>query len=131
MIVIPEVPQNLTDWLQLVLVVGAVIAGARKWLVNPIIQRMDTHADEHRESREVRALVLKQLAPNGHEWELPAELQDKPLRDLVAKGILVAKRVEVKVDAHDAYSRAAVGLLNADREARGLPPLPQQQEGTR
>lgn len=130
MTVIPEVPQNLTDWLQLVLVVGAVIAGARKWLVNPIIQRMDAHAQEHQDGRDTRALVLKQLAPNGHEWELPADLQDKPLRDLVAKGIIVGRRVEAAVAVHDAYTRSTVGLLNTDREARGLPPLPPPPDGT-
>ena len=124
MTILPDPPANLADWLALIMLAGGVIAGARKWLVNPILKRLDDHAEDHDRGRELRALVIRQLAPNGHEWELPEELRDKPLRALVAKGIIVAKRTEAKVDAHDAFSREAVKLVNADREARGLEPLP-------
>ena len=109
---------------ELFLLIGAVIAAARKWLVNPILKRLDDHAEDHDQGRELRAMVIRQLAPNGHEWELPEELRDKPLRALVAKGIIITKRVEAKVDAHDAFSREAVAMVNVDREARGLAPLP-------
>ena len=93
---IPDPPENLADWLLLLGLIGGIIEAARRRLVNPILKEMAEHAKEHADSREMRAMVLKQLAPNGHEYQLPADLQDKPMRDLVAKGIIIARRVETK-----------------------------------
>ena len=132
MIELPQPPANLTDWLILLGLIGAAIETARRRLVNPILKEMVVHAQEHAEAREMRALVLRQLAPNGHEYELPEDLRDKPIRDLVAKGIIIGRRTESAVKEHDAYSRGIVVQLNTDREARGLPPLPEapRQGGT-
>ena len=122
---LPEPPANLADWLLLLGLFGGLVEAARRRLVNPILKEMAEHAKEHFEGRAVRELVLRQLAPNGHEYELPPELRDKPLRDLVTKGILGLARIQDALTAHDTYVVETLSRLNEDREARGLSPLPE------
>lgn len=123
MIDLPPVPVNLSAWLGLLMLVLTFIGGARKFLVNPVLKGLQDHADEHAEAKRVREIVLRELAPNGSEHALPAELHGKPLRDIAIQNLLALKTVELKVDGHIEAAKQQLTRINQDRAERGLDPL--------
>ena len=128
---LPQPPENLMDWLILAgLIIGA-IEGMRRRLINPMLRKLDAHADQHEEARQTREMLTHELAPNGHEGELPWDERNIPLRHLTIRNRVGVLNLEREVGNHRGYSERVLGQLNADRIARGLEPIePEHRPGT-
>lgn len=131
---LPAPPVYLADWLTLLGLITVTCAGlvgaARRWLVNPLLKEIRDHAEEHADARETRKMLNRELAPNGHEDELPYNERNMPMRQIAIRNRTGVLHLEREVGNHRAYSERVLQELNADRIERGLNPIePEHRTG--
>jgi hypothetical protein len=108
---LPPIPATWSEW-------GAA---ARVFLVEPILNVIREHTSEHE-------MLMAQLAPNGHEDMLVPSERNTPIRQLTILNRVGVRRLESEILRHRRFSERALRELNADRTARGLNPLADEDD---
>ncbi len=123
---LPPPPENLAAWGTLITLGAAMIAAMRRWLINPILMAIDRHADQHE-------MMMRELTPQHDDGDpdyargLPWEERRLPLRDLAILTRVGVLKIESQMHEHTHYSRQAIKVVNADRVARGLSPIDEEE----
>ena len=109
-------PDYIKDWLlligALIPVATALLAGMRRWLINPLLKFAHEHEEQH-------SVLLYHLIANGDESLLPKDEHNISFRSLLIKTRLEQIKLTEALKAHVDGTEPLVKQHKQDLQERG------------